>query len=112
MRRQALGKPIKIVSADQQNKPDVGAAITSRRWDIENVDALFDMPVSSVALSKGAVGRRDFWFCGGATAPKSLFEVKSPAQYEENHDYYNLVREIAPQDETRSRDKGHRPLVK
>ena len=50
-----LGVPVEIVSADHQNKPDVGAAI-ARRWiDTENVDVIMDLPNSAVALAVLAV---------------------------------------------------------
>ena len=52
-----LGKPIEIIFADHQNKPDVGAAIASRWYDAENVDAIVDVPVSSVALAVQEVAR-------------------------------------------------------
>lgn len=46
-----LGKPIEIVSADHQNKPDIGAS-TAREWiDAENVDMITALDNSSVALS-------------------------------------------------------------
>ena len=35
-----LGVPVEIVSADHQNKPDVGAAIARRWFDTENVDVI------------------------------------------------------------------------
>ena len=53
-----LGKPIEIIFADHQNKPDVGAAIASRWYDAENVDAIVDVPVSSVALAVQEVARQ------------------------------------------------------
>ena len=53
-----LGKPIKIIFADHQNKPDVGSAIASRWYDTENVDAIVDVPVSSVALAVQEVARQ------------------------------------------------------
>ena len=50
-----LGVPVEIVSADHQNKPDVGSAI-ARRWiDTENVDVVMDLPNSAVALAVVAV---------------------------------------------------------
>src|SRR5271167_3723040 len=50
-----LGVPVEIVSADHQNKPDVGSAI-ARRWiDTENVDVIMDLPNSAVALAVLAV---------------------------------------------------------
>src|ERR1051325_10155859 len=46
-----LGKKIEVLSADNQNKPDIGAGI-ARRWiDNEGVDAIVDVPNSAVALS-------------------------------------------------------------
>ena len=50
-----LGVPVEIVSADHQNKPDVGAAIARRWFDTENVDVVMDLPNSSVALAVLAV---------------------------------------------------------
>ncbi len=46
-----LGVPVEIVSADHQNKPDVGAAIARRWFDTENVDVVMDLPNSAVALA-------------------------------------------------------------
>ncbi|HKN27836.1 MAG TPA: ABC transporter substrate-binding protein [Roseiarcus sp.] len=50
-----LGVPVEIVSADHQNKPDVGAAIARRWFDTENVDVIMDLPNSAVALAVLAV---------------------------------------------------------
>jgi branched-chain amino acid transport system substrate-binding protein len=46
-----LGKPIEVVYADHQNKPDVGGAIARRWYDVEKVDVILDVPTSSVALA-------------------------------------------------------------
>ena len=47
----AAGKPIEIIHADHQNKPDIGAAI-ARRWiDVDAVDAIVDVPNSAVVLA-------------------------------------------------------------
>jgi branched-chain amino acid transport system substrate-binding protein len=52
-----LGAPIEIVSGDHQNKPDVGAGI-ARQWiDADHVDAIVDVPTSSVALAVQDVTR-------------------------------------------------------
>ncbi len=48
---QKLGVPVEIVSADHQNKPDVGGAIARRWFDEEGVDVIMDLPNSSVALA-------------------------------------------------------------
>ncbi|MFZ4406762.1 MAG: ABC transporter substrate-binding protein [Paracraurococcus sp.] len=53
----ALGKPVDVVSADHQNKPDVGGSL-ARRWiDTDRVDMIIDMPNSSVALAVQQIGR-------------------------------------------------------
>lgn len=46
-----LGKPISFVSADHQNKADLGSTIARRWYDAEGVDAIFDVPNSAVALA-------------------------------------------------------------
>ena len=44
-------RKVEVLSADHQNKPDVGSAI-ARRWiDTEGVDVLVDLPNSAVALA-------------------------------------------------------------
>ncbi|HEY1327502.1 MAG TPA: ABC transporter substrate-binding protein [Casimicrobiaceae bacterium] len=45
------GYKVEIVSADHQNKPDVGSAIARRWYDQEGVDVIVDVPNSGVALA-------------------------------------------------------------
>ncbi|RWK57747.1 ABC transporter substrate-binding protein [Mesorhizobium sp.] len=45
------GINVSIVSADHQNKPDVGSNIARQWYDTENVDVIADVPTSSVALA-------------------------------------------------------------
>ena len=53
----AHGIKVEIVSADHQNKPDVGSSI-ARQWvDVDHVDAILDVPTSSVALAVSDVAR-------------------------------------------------------
>ena len=51
--------PVEIVSADHQNKPDVGAAIARHWFDTEDVDVIMDLPNSAVALAVLAVAERE-----------------------------------------------------
>ena len=51
------GKPVEIISADHQNKPDIGVAIARNWYDNEKVDTIFDVPTSSVALPISALTR-------------------------------------------------------
>ena len=51
------GLKMEIVSADHQNKPDVGANIARQWFDVDNVDAIVDMATSSVALAVNEIAR-------------------------------------------------------
>jgi branched-chain amino acid transport system substrate-binding protein len=52
-----LGKPIEVISANHQLKPDVGSAIAQRWYDTERVDVILDVPVSAVGLAVQNVAR-------------------------------------------------------
>jgi branched-chain amino acid transport system substrate-binding protein len=52
-----LGEKVQIISADHQNKPDVGSAIARKWYDEEGVDVITDVPTSSVALAVEDVSR-------------------------------------------------------
>jgi len=52
-----FGKPIEIVSADHQNKPDIGSAIAREWFSQGQVDMVIDMPNSGVALAVQQVAR-------------------------------------------------------
>ena len=45
-----LGKPVEVVSADGQNKPDVASNI-ARNWYESGVDVITDIPASGMALA-------------------------------------------------------------
>ena len=46
-----LGKPISVIVGDHQLKPDIGAALARRWYDIDQVDLIVDVPVSAVGLA-------------------------------------------------------------
>lgn len=52
-----LGQPIEVISADHQNKPDVGASIAREWFDVQKVDIIVDVPTSSVALAVQEVAK-------------------------------------------------------
>ena len=45
------GMNVEIISADHQNKPDVGSNIARQWYDVQGVNAILDVPTSSVALA-------------------------------------------------------------
>ena len=46
-----LGKPISVIVGDHQLKPDIGAALARRWYDVDQVDLIVDVPVSAVGLA-------------------------------------------------------------
>jgi branched-chain amino acid transport system substrate-binding protein len=65
------GMNVEVVSADHQNKPDVGSTIARQWYDQENVDAILDVPTSSVALAINDITRESnkvFLNSGAATS--------------------------------------------
>jgi len=54
---QVLGKPIHILFADHQNKPDIGVTKAREWFDVDGVDAIADLTNSAVALAVQALGR-------------------------------------------------------
>ena len=51
------GKPIDVIGADHQNKPDVGSNIARQWYDQGGVDVIVDVPTSSVALAVAQITR-------------------------------------------------------
>ena len=51
-----LGRPIEIVHGDTQNKPDIAASL-ARQWYDSGVDAIVDLPVTSVASAVQQVAK-------------------------------------------------------
>jgi branched-chain amino acid transport system substrate-binding protein len=51
------GMKVEIVSADHQNKPDIGSNIVRQWIDVDKVDVIVDVPTSSVALAVNEIVR-------------------------------------------------------
>src|SRR5262245_56291274 len=65
------GMKVEIVSADHQNKPDVGSAIARQWYDVDGVDVIVDVPNSGVALAVNQITRdkgKAFIVSGAASA--------------------------------------------
>ena len=45
------GKPIEVIAGDHQNKPDVGASIANRWFDVDKVDVITEVVNSAVAFA-------------------------------------------------------------
>jgi branched-chain amino acid transport system substrate-binding protein len=77
------GKRIEVISADHQNKPDLGVVIARRWFDVEHVDVIADLSNSAVGLAVVEVakplnkivlvtGPGSSDFTGKACAPTSI----------------------------------------
>ena len=67
----AKGMKVEVVSADHQNKPDVGSTLARQWYDVDKVDAIFDVPTSSVALAISEISKekgKAFINSGAATS--------------------------------------------
>src|SRR5882762_5953171 len=51
------GMKVEVISADHQNKPEVGSSIARQWYDVDKVDVIVDVPTSSVALAVNQVTR-------------------------------------------------------
>jgi branched-chain amino acid transport system substrate-binding protein len=54
-----LGKKIEVISADHQNKPDLGASIARQWFDDQGVQMIGDLSTSSVGLAVQEVARAE-----------------------------------------------------
>ncbi|MFG1299185.1 ABC transporter substrate-binding protein [Xanthobacter sp. V3C-3] len=65
------GFKVEVVGADHQNKPDVGSSVARKWYDQEGVDAILDVPTSSVALVVSDITREKnkvFLVSGGGSS--------------------------------------------
>jgi branched-chain amino acid transport system substrate-binding protein len=52
-----LGEPVEIVSADHQNKPEIGANIARKWYDRDGVDMITDLTNSGVAIAVQTIAK-------------------------------------------------------
>jgi branched-chain amino acid transport system substrate-binding protein len=88
---------VDLVSADHQNKPDVGAAIARQWYDRDGVDAIFDVPTSSVALAVSQVTREKnkIFIDSGAGTTELTGKACSPNTIQWTYDTYALAHGTA-----------------
>lgn len=54
-----ISDKVQLISADHQNKPDIGAGLAREWFEQQGVDAIFDVPTSSVALAVNTVAGQE-----------------------------------------------------
>lgn len=88
-----LGKPIELVYADHQNKPDIGAGIARKWYTTDGVDVIVDVPTSSVALAVQGVSKdvHKIVLFSGAGASDITGKSCSPYSAHWTYDTYALA---------------------
>jgi branched-chain amino acid transport system substrate-binding protein len=84
---------VQVISADHQNKPDVGTQIANQWYDVEKVDMIADVPNSGVALAVNEVTRqKNKVFIGSGPASSDLTGPKcSPNTVHWTYDTWMLA---------------------
>ena len=87
------GLTVEILQADHQNKPDVGANI-ARQWYDQGVDAIVDVPTSSVALAINGIAREKnkVFLNSGAATSDLTGPACSPNTIHFTYDTYMLAK--------------------
>ena len=88
-----FGKPIEVVFADHQNKPDIGAAKAREWFDTQGVDMITDVPTSSVAIAiaKVANEKKRVYMNTGAATKALTNEECNPYTVHYAYDTYALA---------------------
>jgi branched-chain amino acid transport system substrate-binding protein len=75
------GKPIAVISANHQLKPDIGAGIARQWYDSEQVDLIVDVPISAVGLAVQEVAREKQKLLIVESTGTTLFTGKACSPY-------------------------------
>jgi branched-chain amino acid transport system substrate-binding protein len=92
----AADRPVEVLFADHQNKPDIGAA-AARRWlDLDGVDMILDVPNSAVALAVAELCReKNKVFIGSGAGTSELTGAKcSPNTVHWTYDTWSLANSL------------------
>src|SRR6188474_3497238 len=89
----AKGMKVEIVSADHQNKPDVGSNVVRTWIDVDKVDVIVDVPTSSVALAVNEIVRdkNKVFLVSGAAASDLTGAKCSPNTVHWTYDTWSLA---------------------
>jgi len=87
------GMKVEIVSADHQNKPEVGSSIARQWYDRDGVDVIVDVPTSSVALAVNQVTREKakLFLVSGAASSDLTGKACSPNTIHWTYDTWMLA---------------------
>jgi branched-chain amino acid transport system substrate-binding protein len=87
------GMKVEIVSADHQNKPDVGSNVVRTWFDVDKVDVVVDVPTSSVALAVNQIAKEKnkVFLVSGAAASDLTGKACTPNTIHWTYDTWALA---------------------
>ena len=90
------GKPIEILQADHQNKPDIAVSIARRWFEQEGVQAIADGGSSGAALGVQELVRHNgkIFLISGAGANQLTDEACAPTSVQWTHDAYSTATAV------------------
>jgi branched-chain amino acid transport system substrate-binding protein len=89
-----LGKPIEVLVADHQNKPDTASALARKWFDVDKVDMVANLINSSIALgvSQLAKEKNRIAIINGSGASRLTNDACTPNSVHYAYDTYALAR--------------------
>src|SRR5260370_22416191 len=89
-----LGKPIELVVADHQNKPDIALGIARKWFDVENVDMIANLINSSIAVGVTQVAKEKdrIAIVSGSGASRLTGDACTPNSIHYAYDTYSLAK--------------------
>src|SRR5476649_157194 len=89
-----LGKPIEVVVADHQNRPDIASGIARKWFDVEKVDMIANLINSSIALSVTQLAKEKdrIAIINGSGASRLTGDACTPNSIHYAYDTYALAK--------------------
>src|SRR5882724_9566330 len=89
-----LGKPIEVLVADHQNKPDTASALARKWFDVDKVDMIANLINSSIALSVSQLAKEKnrIAVINGSGASRLTGDACTPNSIHYAYDTYSLAK--------------------
>lgn len=89
-----LGKPIEVVVADHQNKPDIASALARKWFDVEKVDMVANLINSSIALGVSQLAKEKdrIAIVNGSGSSRLTNDACTPNSIHYAYDTYALAK--------------------
>jgi branched-chain amino acid transport system substrate-binding protein len=89
-----LGKPIEVIVADHQNKPDIASALARKWFDVEKVDMIANLINSSIALGVSQLAKEKdrIAIVNGSGSSRLTNDACTPNSIHYAYDTYALAK--------------------